>query len=275
VLWFVGLGVSRHRDSRFDLRVAHRDPKLLEEALRRGKKRYADVRTLVFTDAEVTRGAVDRIRGFLAPAGVDDTVVLLASGHGARDPGPQANFYYVTHEADRADLRGTTLALDELEGLLATTKARRRLLLLDACQSGDIDPAALEAIRARASASGLTVRLTPGREGSNALPRTYLAYRDRYVYARLQRRTGVVVFASSLGDEVSIESEKLGSGLFTAALIRALGARQADLDGDGWLSIAELEPAVKLMVGGAAMGLQHPSIDRENPLQELRLPLLR
>ena len=273
-LWFVGLGVSRYRDRRLDLRVAHRDPELFAAALRKGATRYTSFRSLVLTDADVTRAALARIREFLASAAVDDTVILLASGHGARDPSTQATFQFVSHEADVADLRGTTIALDELEGLLSGTKARGRLLLLDACQSGDIDPETLEAIRTRASASGLTVRWSPGREEVNTVPRTYLANRDRYVYVHLRRETGVVRFTSSLGTEVSVESEKLGSGLFTAALLRALGSRELDRKGDGWISIGDLESAVKLIVTRASNGIQHPTIDRENPLQELRLPVL-
>lgn len=228
----------------------------------------------MLTDTEVTRGALERIRGFLAPAGVDDTVVLLASGHGARDPGVQATFYFVTHEADRADLARTTIALDELEALVGGVKARRRLLLLDACQSGDLDPEALSSIRARAEANGLSVRATAGSDAGDARPRTYLAARDRYVYARLERRTGAVVFASSMGDEVSVESAALGSGVFTGAILRALSTPAADANRDGWITIDELEPAVKVLVGEVTHGLQHPNIDRENSLQTLRLPLL-
>jgi len=98
---------------------------------------------------------------------------------------------------------------------------------------------------------------------------------DRYLYARLERRTGAIVFSSSLGDEVSLESPALGNGVFTAALLRVLGTKQADTNGDGWISIDELEPAVKAAVVGATGNLQHPTIDRENPLVDFRLPVLR
>jgi hypothetical protein len=63
--------------------------------------------------------------------------------------------------------------------------------------------------------------------------------------------------------------------VFTAALLRVLAALMADADGDGWISIDELEAGVKATVVGATGGLQHPTIDRENALQDFRLPVLR
>jgi len=257
------------------LRVADRDVTALAAALRRARGRFRDVRTLELTDARVTRGALDEIRAFLAPAEVDDTVVLLASGHGARDPGAQATFYFLTHEADLANLAATTIAYDELEDLLGRIIPRRKLLLVDACQSGELDPEALAAVAARAGASQLSARTGPGAAREAAPRRPYLYLRDRYIYARLERRTGAIVFSSSLGNEVSLESAALGNGVFTAALLRVLAAKQADANGDGWISIDELEPAVKAVVVGATGNLQHPTIDRENPLVDFRLPLLR
>jgi WD40 repeat protein len=275
VLWFVGLGVSKYKDARLDLRVADRDVTALAAALRRARGRFQDVRTLELTDSRVTRGALDEIHDFLAPAAVDDTVVLLASGHGARDPGPQATFYFVTHEADLANLAGTTIAYDELEDVLGRIASRRKLLFVDACQSGELDPDVLAALAARAGASQLSARMGPGAAGQPARRRPYLYLRDRYLYARLERRTGAIVFSSSLGDEVSLESPALGNGVFTAALLRVLATKQADTNGDGWISIDELEPAVKAAVVGATGNLQHPTIDRENPLVDFRLPVLR
>jgi len=273
VLWFVGLGISKYRDTRLDLHFAHRDVTALAAALRGARGRFRDVRTLELTDARATRGVLDEIRSFLAPAAVDDTVVLLASGHGARAPDAQATFYFVTHEADPANLAATTIAYDELEGLLDGIGPRRKLLLVDACQSGELDPDALAAVVARAGATQLAARVGPGPARQGAPRRPYLYLRDRFVYARLERRTGAIVFSSSLGNEVSLESATLGNGVFTAALLRVLAAKQAD--GDGWISIDELEGAVKASVVGMTGGLQHPTIDRENALVDFRLPALR
>lgn len=274
-LWFVGLGVSRHRDARLDLRFADRDVTSTAAALRRARGRFAEVRTLELVNERATRGALDEIRAFLSGAAVDDTVVLLAAGHGARDPSEEATFRFVTHDVDPEHLASTAIAGDELEGLLAGTAARRRLLLLDACQSGEVEPEALAAAREQAAATQLVLRASPATARRDRPRRPYLLARDRYVYRRLERRSGVVVFSSSLGDELSLESPALGNGLFTAALLRVLGERRADRDGDGWLSAEELEEGVKALVVKTTGGLQHPSVDQDNDLAGLRLPVLR
>jgi WD40 repeat protein len=274
-LWFVGLGVSRHKDRRLDLRFADRDVETAAAALGKAGGRFARVRTLALVNEKVTRAALDEVRTFLAGAAVDDTVVLLAAGHGARDPTEEATFRFVTHDVDPEHLASTAISGDELEGLLAGTAARRRLLLVDACQSGEVDPEVLAAARERAAASQLVLRTAAGVARPDRPRRPYLLTRDRYVYRRLERRSGVVVFSSSLGDEVSLESPALKNGLFTAALLRVLAAREADRDRDGWLSADELEEAVKAVVVKATGGLQHPTVDQDNDLADLRLPLLR
>ena len=45
------------------------------------------------------RATLEKVRRFLSGAGVDDTVVLLVSGHGAYDLGRSATYYFLSHEA--------------------------------------------------------------------------------------------------------------------------------------------------------------------------------
>jgi len=112
------------------------------------------------------------------------------------------------------------------KNLLGRIIPRRKLLLVDACQSGELDPEALAAVAARAGASQLSARTGPGRRERPRPAGPYLYLRGRYIYARLERRTGAIVFSSSLGNEVSLESAALGNGVFTAALLRILAAKQ-------------------------------------------------
>ena len=65
------------------------------------------------------------------------------------------------------------------------------------------------------------------------------------------------------------------NGVFTYALLRVLAEPKADVNRDGYLSMDELETAVKATVSTATRGLQHPTIDRDNIYQDFRLPVLR
>jgi hypothetical protein len=44
---------------------------------------------------------------------------------------------------------------------------------------------------------------------------------------------------------------------------------------DGYVSIDELEGGVKAFVTTATRSLQHPTIDRDNIYQDLRLPVMK
>src|SRR5207253_2382680 len=79
-LYFVGMGVSQYKDPTLNLQFASQDVTALASLLRRARGHFRQVRTLELTDARATRAALDEVRAFLAPAGVDDTVIMLVSG---------------------------------------------------------------------------------------------------------------------------------------------------------------------------------------------------
>jgi uncharacterized caspase-like protein len=270
------MGVSQYRDPRLNLRFADADVTALASTLDRYRGSFRQVYNLQLTNARATRSALSEIRAFLAKAGVDDTVILLVSGHGAYDLNARATYYYLSHETDVKDLAGTSIAYDELEALLGGIQPRRKLMLMDTCASGEIDPAVLAQIQSAAGTSKLTARTsTPLLANNRVSRRTYLYARDRYIYNSLERRTGSIVFSSSLGEELSLESPELKNGVFTYALLWVLAEPKADVNRDGYLSMDELETAVKATVSTATRGLQHPTIDRDNIYQDFRLPVLR
>ncbi len=274
-LYFVGMGVSQYKDPKLNLQFASQDVTALASLLRRSRGYFRQVHALELTDARANRAALEEIRAFLAQAAVDDTVIMLVSGHGAYDLGARATYYYASHETDVNDLASTAIPYDDLEAVLTGIRPRRKLLLLDACQSGEIDPAILAAIQNKAGENQLSVRASVQLARSQSARRPYLYTRDRYIYNSLDRRSGAIVFSSSLGEELSLESPALKNGVFTAALLRVLAAPQADVNKDGYVSIDELEGGVKAFVTTATRSLQHPTIDRDNIYQDFRLPVMK
>ena len=74
---------------------------------------------------------------------------------------------------------------------------------------------------------------------------------------------GAVVFASSAGDQISIEDENLKHGLFTLALIEGLNGK-ADLMGDGEVTISSLDTYVSKRVKNLSKGEQTPQVTIRN-----------
>lgn len=271
-VFYLGVGVSRYADKAISLEYADKDALDLGAALGRAERGSAEVVKRTLVNEQATRAALRRSRAFLEEAGLDDTLVMYLAGHGVHEG---ADFYFLTHDADPGAIAKTAVGLDEIEGLLAGLKVRRKLLLLDACESGELDGSEQALLTSIPGSRGLRPRASRDirlrRLGAGARPESRLRP-DRFIYNDLIRRTGTVVFSSSRGFERSYESEALKNGLFSSAFIRALGTAAADKDKDGRLSKAELLGFVASSVAEQSGGLQHPVIDRDNIVETLNFP---
>ena len=275
-LYFIGFGVSHYKDARLDLGFAHKDAADLGRYFA-GARGFRHVHAQTFLDADATTANLRAAKQLLARAKVDDVVVVFVAGHGTHTHDLAADFYYATWETDVKHLRETAASFDLVEGLMQGTRSRRKLLLLDTCESGERDddvagapdlPAGARGIRARTARA---LELVPA--GTRKTPRPYLLDRERFIYNDLARRTGAVVFSSSRGDEYSYEMDSLQNGAFTHAIKQALTTPVADVDHDGVVSLDELRDYVRGAVAGLTGDHQHPTIDRDNPNVRIGLPV--
>ncbi|HUS67401.1 MAG TPA: caspase family protein, partial [Kofleriaceae bacterium] len=275
-LYYVGFGVAAYRDPRLVLARPDDDVAAVAAAVSK-LEGYSDVVTMTFVDESVTAAALTEVKYMLRQTTVDDTVVLFFAGHGMRTTDERAGFYFLPAGADLARLAETGIALEEIEGLLVGIPARRKVLLLDACESGEVDDMVAAGWEARAASKQLVPRglvYRPTRAALARPRRRFTLERDRFIYADLLRRSGAIVFSSSRGVEASWESEALGHGLFSAAVVEAVsGAGAADRDGDHHLDRNELRTYVAGRVAELSGDLQHPTIDRDNLSMTLSLPL--
>ncbi len=282
-LYYLAFGVSTYRNAAFNLAYAHKDVTDLAEVLRRSAG-YGKVHVEVITNRDATVEAIRGAKQFLASATVDDTVVLFVAGHGLHARDKSADYYFATHEVDLDNLPRTAAPFEVIEDLLQGIAPRRKLFLMDTCESGDVDPGQQAAAVVRAGARGLTSRAlvrvedprAPAAPAPGPKPREYLLDRDRFIYADLFRRSGAIVLSSSHGTESSYELDELKNGAFTEAILRALTGvdATADADGDKRLSTLELVRALARDVPARTNGLQHPSIDRDNLDILTTLPLV-
>lgn len=275
-LTFVGLGVSTYADPELNLNFAHKD------ALDLGRVfdavgDYDAVHTHIFTDAEVTPEVVAQINALLAEAHPRDTLVLFIAGHGMHDTDPEATYYYLTHNTQMNDLAGSALSFEAIEAILRKAPHRKKLFLMDTCESGDLDEEVEQAALAVAAPSGLNARGFKRKgdaitlEGSRRRP--WLSHNDRFIYTDLTRRSGAIVFSSSRGSEFSYESKVTEQGFFTEALLQAMTTSAGDLNQDGRLTLGELRRYVIRAVGERSKGLQNPVVDRDNIHQSWSFPI--
>jgi len=264
-LFVLAIGVSAYKDARMGLRYAAKDARDLAAALTAEGSGFAEAKALVLADGDAVREKILAARAFLAGAGVEDTVVLFAAGHGLLDE--RLDYVFACADVDFAAPSARGLAYDDLEGLLDGLPARRRLLLLDTCHGGEVDKDDVAPMLAQAPAvPGLTARgfgtalarsrTAAGEEGMTELLRS--------LFVDLRRGTGAVAIASAAGVEFALESDRWRNGAFTCAVIEALQDPSADADGSGGVSAGELRARAERRVRELTGGRQTPTARAEN-----------
>lgn len=272
-LWFVGFGVSKYKDARLDLAFAHKDVLDFADVLRASS---ATAKTITYVDEQVTTATIRAAKAALKDAKVDDTVIVFVAGHGAHSRDADAEYYFLTHDADATALATTAARFDEIEDLIKDIAPRKKLLLLDTCESGERDEESASTLWARAGQRGLASRglqVKAAQTAAAPAPRIFLLNRERYIFNDLSRRTGAVVFSSSRGSEASFERADLKNGVFTEEILTALTGDVADRDRDGVLTLAELRAYVERAVASSTGDLQHPTVDRDNADARFALPI--
>ena len=230
-LYVLSVGVSAYRNPAYNLKFAARDAAAfaaLWPRLEGGL--FRNVRVTPLADAGATSGAVSRaLRDLARAAGPGDTVVIFLSGHGIRKN--DREFYFATHNVDLERVADTAVPWTAFGEALAASRARRIVLFLDACHSG---------------------QALGGRRAGN-----------EEMAEPLVKGAGAVVFASSLGSQVSYELDALGHGAFTHALIEGIGQGRADLDAgagrDGVVNVEELLTFLRARVPQLTENAQMPA----------------
>lgn len=176
------------------------------------------------TDSASIRGALARAVSLSQP---DETLVLSLSGHGIRDA--NGELYLATRETRLDDMVGTAIPWSEIAATLS--KARGRVVIfLDTCHSGIAGTA-----YAAPSEGAVEDFLT-------AIP------------------SNLLIFSASKGRQSSQEKAALGGGVFSNALIKALGEDRAtaDANANGALEISELYGYLRQAVTADTDGEQTP-----------------
>jgi hypothetical protein len=224
----LAIGVSRFDDAP-DLLYTVEDAKRVAQAYRDVAGLSADQVTLLVDDGEskIDSNVLEKaIATACDNAGVDDTCVIFFSGHGFAN---EDSFYLVPSNFSLDDPEATGLSLSRLRQMIAASKAGTKMVILDCCHSG-------------------AVGQTPMNTGK--------------VAASFRAVPGCVAIAASRSDQLSLETDKLKSGIFTQALVEALRGR-ANSRVDSVIDVMELFQYSSDRVKKETKGRQSPSISMD------------
>ncbi len=263
-LYVLAIGVSDYADNNFDLKYASKDAKDITDLYASQAGKFGTVKTLTILDTEATKEKIKAAKIFLKQARPDDEVILFAAGHGLLDD--QLDFYFATTDVDfdKPALRG--LKYDDLEGLLDEVASRKKLMLIDACHSGELDKEAVTVSNATVVASENSSVKSRGFKNltNNDLGTTNIFELMRMMFSDLRRGSGSMVISSASGVEFAFENDTWKNGVFTYSLLEGLKTGNANLNKDTQVQVSELRDYVIKRVGELTNGKQTPTSRKEN-----------
>lgn len=260
--YFIGIGVSNYSDTSYNLKFSTKDVNDLAVAL---KKKYPNLRTILLTEEEVNKENIFKLKQKLLQTDVNDKVILSLSGHGLL--GKEFDFYYATHDMDFDEPEKNGLLYEDLENLMADIPARHKLLLMDACHSGELDKSEGYETTEKNDSNAETGELTKGaklikQKTTVGLDNSFELMQD--LFTDVSYGTGATVISAAGGKEFALEGSKWNNGVFTFCVLSALNEGKSDKNQDGMTTVGELKNYVISEVLNLTGGRQKPTVRKEN-----------
>lgn len=247
---FLGIALDHHQFPGHDLHYAVKDIRDLATAL---ALRFGDTLAVdTLFDGRVTLENVRALKRRLLMTSVNDKVIVAYSGHGLLSK--EFDYYLAAFGVDFSDPAVGGLPYEELEALLDSIPARRKLLLIDACNSGEVDReevlASETSLPDGTRGQPLELSYTPvlGLKGSFELMQE--------LFANVNRGTGATVISASGGTQYAYEGQGGTNGVFTSSILELLGR-------EGHVTVSELKEYVGRRVMELTNGNQRPTSRNE------------
>jgi WD40 repeat protein len=275
-LYIIAMSVSTYKDYRYSLQYPVKDGRDLVSMFRlKGTDpgRFKKIHIDTLFDANATKEKFFALKQNLIETNVNDELVVFISGHGLLDE--NLDFYFATYDIDFNNPSKRGISFDQMESLLDSIPARKKLLMMDACHSGEVDKDELNEPVASVSAGttdyamrgniktysykGIDSQTNPS---GITLNNSFDLMQE--LFTGLDKGTGTTVISAAAGDGYALESPQWNNGVFTYSIINGLKNRAADKNGDDIITISELKDysikQVQLLTGGR----QKPTARKES-----------
>ncbi len=255
-VWFIGVGLSQYRDKDMNLKYPVKD---IRDLARTFKKRYPAILIDTLLNEKATKENIIALHDRLMKTGVDDKVIVSFNGHGLLSD--SLDWYFATWDIDFKKPEDRGLSYSTMESILAGIPARQKLLLMDACHSGEVDKESDITFANKETVMEANV-VTTARgfkksESKVGLQTSFELMQD--MFANLNNGNGTTVLSAAGGKEYALESDQWKNGVFTYSLLNALKDPGTDENGDKKISVKELKTAVFDAVKKLTGGRQKPT----------------
>ena len=242
-LYILAVGISAYRDSDLSLQLPAKDAQDFVQTLTRQKdKLYRDVVSRVLLNERATKEQLlDGLEWIIRETTSHDVAIVFFAGHGINDP--NGTYYFLPHDFNSDKLKRTGIPFFEIKQALASL-AGKTLFFVDTCHAGNI-----MGIR-RAASRDITAVINELASAEN----------------------GTVVFASSSGNQYSLEDDAWGNGAFTKAVVEGLDG-EADYTGKGKITINMLDLYISERVKELTSGKQTPTTTKPHVIPDFPIAM--
>lgn len=262
-LYVISVGVSEYAESAYNLRYAAKDANDIADLFETRKEQYGNIFIEKLTNQNATRANILKVKEKLMQSKVDDEIIIFLAGHGLLDQ--NLDYYLATWDVNFSSPAENGLAYSDLEDLLNGIPARKKILIIDACHSGEIDKEEMETL-AKSSIENQAIKFRgfPSGGGSVNYGLTNIFDLMKEIFVDLRRGTGAIVISSSGGGEFAYESPKWNNGVFTYAFLEGLKSGNADANEDGEILVSEIREYAFDKVQHLTNNMQNPTSRRDN-----------
>jgi len=242
-LYVLAVGISKHPVEKARLKWAAQDAKDFVGALKNQEGGlYKKVSYRLLSDDKATREEIRRGLHWLnRETNQRDVAFVFLAGHGFRDE--LGDYYFLPYDGRPDEAVLSSVSDDEFLRFLRKVSGKTAMFL-DTCYSGG---------------------LHTGKRVTDSLPDT-----ERFANELADAESGVIVFASSTGRQLSREDDAWQNGAFTEALLEGLSGK-ADYTGDFFLFVSELETYLADRVSKLTNNQQKPVTTKPKAVENYRL----
>ncbi|WP_169435095.1 caspase family protein [Neolewinella persica] len=247
--------------------------------LRSVSRRYANAqqfdRIIIDTlvDHEISPSDLNRIRGNLQDLSPQDYVVVFLSGHGKTNEAT-GEFHFIGPHAPTKNFEEKSLCLSDLEKIIQASPARNRLMLIDACESGQVDRSGIKIEPVEVlSASETEALFGKGLFYNSGIPSSAQEqfYLMQQLFSDYDNPFGGTIIAASTGYQQAFEHPELGHGVFTYFLLKAIDKLASDENNDQQITASELVSFLDREIEQSEYSTQKVTIRALNLRKDLRV----
>ena len=205
----------------------------------------------------------------LMQTNIEDKVIISFSGHGMVD-NTNNEFYFVTSKTNASDPSKEGVSYSDLEDLLDSIPARKKLMLLDACHSGESEEGVVsnETINKEGSRGNSSDDLNKDNNSGvelidilqdvpqNQATATSVFKLMKEAFVDIRRNNGAYVISGSQSNESALENNQVSNGVFTHAILDIMQQNPA-------ITVNELNVLVNKKVTELTQGNQNTANRQE------------